>query len=99
MFTCILNSSTSLIESMLILVLLPLWNHVILPFMGHYSPNTRKRIGIGTFFGVLGSLLAAVLYTQNKGSIYLLILFFLNIVAESLVLVSGTEYVLCIVHV
>ena len=84
---------TSVIDTMLILLLVPLWNSLIFPLMGHFTPNTRKRIGTGKLLGVLAMSLMACMYSTHlksddiKDLFY--ILFIVIIVAESLVLIPG----------
>ncbi len=61
--------------------------------MGHYLPNTRRRLGFGILVGAMGMLLAGVLYTYIVETKMLLILFFIPLIviiaAESLVFVPG----------
>ena len=61
--------------------------------MGHYLPNTRKRLGFGILVGAMGMLLAGMLYTYMEETKTLFGLFFIPLVvivaAESLVFVPG----------
>lgn len=58
----IFSKASEFCGNILVLVFLPLWNHLLFPMLGHYLPNTRKRIG----FGMVASLLAgAVAITSS----------------------------------
>lgn len=86
----------SLIDSVLILILVPLWNNIVFPLLGHYVPNTRKRLGVGILLGAVAMLLAGVMYAFTIGTDFLSRLFFIPlvimIVAESLVFVPGIDF-------
>ena len=83
-----------LYDSTLILFLLPVWSNLIFPLLGHYLPNTRKRMGVGLAIGLLGSLIAALLELNpsSSESIRVSLLFIPSavvVIGESLVFVPG----------
>lgn len=87
-----------LYDSTLILFLLPVWSNLIFPLLGHYHPNTRKRMGVGLAIGLLGSLIAALLELNPSSieSIRVSLLFIPSavvVIGESLVFVPVLEFI------
>jgi MFS family permease len=52
---------TFLGQNVVVVILVPLWNNIIFPLMGHYLPNTRKRVGIGLALGCLACIVSVII--------------------------------------
>jgi len=50
--TYLLQNLTILVNVLTIMILIPLLNHIVYPLLDNYTPNMRKRIGIGTFLAI-----------------------------------------------
>lgn len=87
------DSLGTFIDSSLMVVLLPVWNLVLLPVLGHYAPNTRKRVGFGSILGVIGILAAAIIaqVDSNKNLVYYMLLpLIIIVIGETFAVVPGT---------
>lgn len=50
--TYLLQNLIILVNVLTIMILIPLLNHIVYPLLDNYTPNMRKRIGIGTFLAI-----------------------------------------------
>ena len=48
----LLQSLLILVNVVTIMIIIPLLNHIVYPLLDNYTPNMRKRIGIGTFLAI-----------------------------------------------
>ena len=72
----VFSKLSDLSNNILILLSLPIWNHLVFPLLGHYLPNTRKRIGLGMavslFAGVVAILSSKMPLMPEKKYLYFL---------------------------
>ena len=82
----------SIIENGLIILLIPVLNHVILPCIP--GPSMKRRIGVGVFFSLLSVALWTVLDWNSHTKIKLLRIIFptaLLGIGEMLVFITGEK--------
>ena len=56
-----LDQLSSVTVYSVVVLLIPILNNIVFPFMSNYLPKSRKRIGFGLTFGLVSVLLAAFL--------------------------------------
>lgn len=65
----LLEDSVNLVNISTVLLILPILNHVAIPLLDEYTPNMRKRMGIGIFLVIPTALSLALIEGYGYGNV------------------------------